>query len=95
MRRAYSYGGAEVLGKTLHSVILTLTRLVFARRRRRRGFVFVFAFFYDDDDDDSFAERDEMDGIRRLDTSPVRSSHLYAVHFATVTNRSDIIGVPV
>ena len=44
MRRAYSYGGAEVLGKTLHSVILTLTRLVFARRRRRRGFVFVFAF---------------------------------------------------
>ena len=44
MRRAYSYVGAEVLGKTLHSVILTLTRLVFAWRRRRRGFVFVFAF---------------------------------------------------
>ena len=44
MRRAYSYVGAEVLGKTLHSVILTLTRLVFAWRRRRRGFVFLFAF---------------------------------------------------
>ena len=83
MRRAYSYVGAEVLGKTLHSVILTLTRLVFARRRRRRGFVFVFVFYYGDD---SFAERDEMDGIRRLDTSPVRSAHLYAVHFATITS---------
>ena len=45
MRRAYSYVGAEVLGKTLHSVILTLTRLVFARRRRRRGFDFPIRVF--------------------------------------------------